>query len=697
MKIGIVGSGMNSDYHINFAKAYAGAEIVGIVDKDELKARECANRHDIKNVFTTIGQLIEEANPEVVHILTPPKTHFQLAREVIESKRHVLVEKPIALDYAEAEELYKLAEKNGVKLCAMHNHFYDPCMAKANDLVKSGKMGSVVNVESYYGLNTRIEAFRGYPVPNALPWLYGLPGGVYQDFMPHSLYVLLEYTGKPIEIKVMEKSYGILPQGMPDEIRVLINGEKAMGTVTISFAAMPHLQIIRIYGTKMMAEVDINTMTIVTHPLSSLPKAAQKATYNLGAAWQLFKSTTVNVINFITGRLKPYQGMKRLIHKFYESIENNSEPPVSKEQALCVIETMDEIIKQLEIKPLVFENIVPSKPLYPIKHKEKILVTGGTGFLGKRTVELLVAKGYAVRVLVRKLSNIKPLQELGVELFYGDVADRESLKAAFESVNVVIHAAAGTSGEKRDSETGTLAGTQNVLELCRDGGIKKLIYISSCAVYGVADYKTGQVVTEEASLERYPDRRGNYSASKQEAESYVIDEMKNKSFPIVIFRPGSIFGPGGDVFTGMIGFSLKGKAFIVIGDGKFELPFVYIDNLVGVIIKSIKSKKAENQIFNVVDSEKVDKRLFMDKLIKKLYPKTPVLYFPYKLLYGITFCQELFFKLLGKNPVLTRYRLDSSQKNIRYDNSKIIETLKWTPNVSVDDALTAIYEYEKKR
>ena len=95
-----------------------------------------------------------------------------------------------------------------------------------------------------------------------------------------------------------------------------------------------------------------------------------------------------NVINFVTGKLKPYQGMKILIHNFYDSIKNNAEPPVLKEQALLVIETMDEIFRQIDIKPLVFENIIPQTNSYPLKHDEKVIVTGGTGFLGKRLVEL---------------------------------------------------------------------------------------------------------------------------------------------------------------------------------------------------------------------------------------------------------------------------------------------------------------------
>ena len=332
---------------------------------------------------------MDHDKPDVIHIVTPPKTHFELAKEAIESRCNVLVEKPLALDYQEAKTLFDLAERHGVRLCAVHNHFFDPCMAKAHDLVTSGEAGKVINVESYYGINTRIPAFRDYPVPNQLPWIYDLPGSVYQDFMAHPLYVLLEYTGRPREIKVMQQSHDILPQGMPDEIRILINGENAFGILVFSFAAQPHLHFVKIYGTKMMIEVDINTMTTVTHPVSSLPKAAQKATYNFGESWQLIKGTTSAIYRFLTGKLKPYQGMKVLIHRFYDSIKNNTSPPVTREQALLVIETMDEIWKQLTVAPLKFETSVPESK-FPLKHPEKVLVTGGTGFLGRRIVESLV-------------------------------------------------------------------------------------------------------------------------------------------------------------------------------------------------------------------------------------------------------------------------------------------------------------------
>jgi predicted dehydrogenase len=264
MKVGIVGCGLNSDYHINFARAYKGALIVGVVDKDAEKAAECAKRFGISGVYSSISELVENASPDVIHVLTPPRTHYEVARQVIEAGCHALVEKPMTLNAEEARLLYELAEAKGVKLCTVHNHLFDPCMSRVDGLVKEGHAGKVINVESYYGLNTKIPAFRDYPVPNRLPWLYDLPGSVYHDFMPHPLYVLLEYTGSPKSIDVVHSTNGVLPQGMPDEIRVQVDGERCLGTLTFSFAAKPHLHFIRVYGTEMMAEVDINTMTSVS-------------------------------------------------------------------------------------------------------------------------------------------------------------------------------------------------------------------------------------------------------------------------------------------------------------------------------------------------------------------------------------------------------------------------------------------------
>jgi len=80
-----------------------------------------------------------------------------------------------------------------------------------------------------------------------------------------------------------------------------------------------------------------------------------------------------------------------------------------------------------------------------------------------------------------------------------------------------------------------------------------------------------------------------------------------------------------------------------------------------------------------------------------VYTKAPVLYFPYALLYSVTWLQEVLFRLLNRTPFLTRYRLVSSQKNIRYVNSKIADRLRWSPIVSFNEAAASIIDYESSK
>jgi len=697
MRIGIVGCGLNSDYHVNFTRAYPGAEIVGVVDLDEEKARDCALKHRIPRYFGRIEALIEQSRPEVLHIVTPPPTHYAVAKEAIEQGLHVLIEKPLTLNAQEARELYDLAEARGVKICPMHNHFFDPCMIKAIRLVEDGRLGKIINVESYYGLNTRIDAFRRYPAPNVLPWLYSMPGGVFHDFMSHPLYVMLPYTGRPREIRVVERSHGEMPQHISDELRILIDGEICAGSLIFSFAAKPHFHFVRVYGTRGMVQVDFNTMTTVFHPLSGLPKAAQKVIYNVSESRQLFFSTAANVWNFLRGRLKPYHGMQNLIHRFYDCIKGQGSVPVSKEQALVVLDTMEEIFKQVKNIKLDFEPVIQVKQPGVKEELPKILVTGASGFLGSRLIEVLAQKGYPVRTLVRKLSNTKKLKTCGVEIFFGDVADLESLHPAFNNIDIVVHAAADTAGNEREGEWSTIRGTENILQQCRQAGVRKLIYISSCAVYDVAGIKKGAVVSEKAPLKRFPEQRGFYSWSKLKADQIVAEAIAKGSLPIISLRPGTIWGPGGEIFTPMMGFSIGNKLFAVIGNGKFVLPFVYIDNLVEAIVRGIENNDRAGGIYNVVDSERITKRDYMNKLVRKLYPRATCLYIPYSLLYSAVYIQEKLFSLMGRKPFLTRYRMTSSQKNIFYDSSKIQDELDWTPFVSAEEGIKKVLEYELNR
>jgi len=223
------------------------------------------------------------------------------------------------------------------------------------------------------------------------------------------------------------------------------------------------------------------------------------------------------------------------------------------------------------------------------------------------------------------------------------------------------------------------------------------VYVSSCSVYGVADYKDGDIVTEESSLERFPERRGHYSLAKLKAEQIVTEAMADKMLPIVCLRPGTYFGPGGDIFTPMMGLSAGHKMFAIIGRGDFILPLVSIDNLVDAIIAVMRKDESNGRIYNVVDSDLPSKRQYVESLLKQLYPGAKYLYLPYTMFYGIVYLQEIMIGMLKRSPFLTRYRLVSSQKKISYDSSRIRNELKWTPPYTMQETYEKVIAYERNK
>jgi nucleoside-diphosphate-sugar epimerase len=217
--------------------------------------------------------------------------------------------------------------------------------------------------------------------------------------------------------------------------------------------------------------------------------------------------------------------------------------------------------------------------------------------------------------------------------------------------------------------------------------VRKLVYISTCNVYELASYVEHQVVTEEAQLERFPVRRGHYSSAKLRAEALVTEAMKRGSCPTVVLRPGTLYGPGAEVYTGIIGFSFARRIFVVFGDGSSELPLVHVDNAVDAIVECITNGAADNQVFNVVDCGPVTKRMYMERVVQALHPRAIVIYCPMSLLLALTWLQEKLVAILGKQSPLTVYRVMSSQKRVRYSTSNIENVIGWRSRMGFEQGV----------
>src|SRR5438094_3320437 len=121
LKVAIVGCGKIADSHASQILRIKGCEIVGVCDKEPLMARQLSERFPVKRYFGDLEELLSDARPDVVHITTPPQSHFEVARLCLERGCHVYVEKPFTLDARQANSLVALANANQLKLTTGHD------------------------------------------------------------------------------------------------------------------------------------------------------------------------------------------------------------------------------------------------------------------------------------------------------------------------------------------------------------------------------------------------------------------------------------------------------------------------------------------------------------------------------------------------------------------------------------------------
>ncbi|UPQ83393.1 NAD-dependent epimerase/dehydratase family protein [Pseudomonas knackmussii] len=236
-----------------------------------------------------------------------------------------------------------------------------------------------------------------------------------------------------------------------------------------------------------------------------------------------------------------------------------------------------------------------------------ILVTGGAGFIGSNLVDALVARGYSVRVLdnlsTGKRSNLPT--GANVELIEGDVADAQLVRRAVQGCGAVVHLAAVASVQASvDDPVGThqsnFVGTLNLCEAMREAGVRRVVFASSAAVYG--NNGEGQAIDEDVTKAPLTP----YAADKLASEHYLDFYRRQHGLDPVVFRFFNIYGPRQDPsspYSGVISIfterAQQGLPIAVFGDGEQTRDFLYVGDLVEILLQALESAVAEAGAVNV--------------------------------------------------------------------------------------------------
>ena len=689
MRVGIVGCGWVAEKHIGFIKHMTNAEIVAIADENAAARDRISEKYGLESQYASQRELLSDSEVDVVHILTPPFSHKSLSLEAVRNGKHVYIEKPIALNYAEVKDIYEAAHKNGIKVCPGYNYLFDPIVSEAIDIVESPDFGKIVYVESFYGMNMRRYDRLKTNRENEIHWSYDLPGGFHQNYITHPLYMCLRFTGKVKEMHVVTDVTGAIPQNLTDEIRVLIKGESALGLLVQSYSCEPYQHFLNIYGEKKAIKIDWRNISVINYRKHRLPDAINRVLLNnLDLCWQHGKSSVSNVFGFATKKAIPYHGMKLLIERFYDSIESGTDSPVSDDLVHATESTSDSIYKEIPHKHLDFTIRRPANQL--LESKGTILVTGASGFVGKEVVKRLLAEGYQVRAFVRKLSYINELEGMGVEIYFGDIRHFKSFQNAVEGIEIIIHLAAALGVPAGEYMEITVGGVENLIRIVNERSIKKVIYMSSMSVYDLADCSENTKITENHIYERRPLDRGAYTASKLEAEKLVRKEMETSQASWTILRPSMIIGRHSKVFLNPLGISL-GKLRLIFGLGYDHLRLIPVEDVADVITECVESEKCNGRIYNLNHDDRISKRQYLKQVVGPTSGKGINLYLPHWIMISLIYMQEKIFKLVRRKPPLTRYRYRSAQRKVCFDTERIKSELGWKPRMALDEFFRANY------
>ncbi|MBI5954726.1 MAG: NAD-dependent epimerase/dehydratase family protein [Chloroflexi bacterium] len=315
------------------------------------------------------------------------------------------------------------------------------------------------------------------------------------------------------------------------------------------------------------------------------------------------------------------------------------------------------------------------------------LVTGGSGFLGSHLVEALLARGERVRALVRPTSKTAHLENLKVELVYGDLDDIQSLRTAAQGMDRVYHCAALATdwGDWEAFRAANVRGVRNLLEASLEAGVKKFIHVSTTDVYGHPDAPVDETAPYRA-------RGWQYGDTKIEGEQLVWDYHRRHNLPVTVVRPATIYGPRSITFVVEVLELLKSGSMVHIGkDGK-PAGFAYVTNVVDFLIHVADCEHATGKAYNVTDGSDITWRQYVSRLAQIAGMSSPRIVLPYRLAYAAGWVMEKVYGALHieARPLLTRLFAELFGTHQGFCIEKARRELGYQPAVDFDEGMRRV-------
>ena len=313
------------------------------------------------------------------------------------------------------------------------------------------------------------------------------------------------------------------------------------------------------------------------------------------------------------------------------------------------------------------------------------LVTGASGFLGGRLVQMLLERADEVVILARSTSDLRHLSSNAVRVVRGDLSDRATLQAAVQEVTIIYHCAA-CSTDWAPLQTyleANVIGTQNLISAAQGApNLHRFLHVSTTDIYGYPQVPC----TEEHP---FTDAGLPYNQTKGRAEAAVWKAHQEAGIPITIIRPATIYGPRGKDFTQEVATLLRQRLMAYVDAGRAPGGFTYVDTVAQAMIDAAASPHTIGEAYNIAGGTGATWEQYATLFAKQLGAKPPWINLSFTAAMALARSFETVqggLHLRGR-PLLTRHAVYLLGRNQEFPIAKAKSSFGFSPEISLEEGI----------
>lgn len=595
--VGLIGAGKMGMHHLRAIARVPNVVIVGVADPAVRRDSFEGALPQESRLVADADELLHELRPDVVHIVTPPETHATLAMRALRAGCHVYVEKPFTPSRVEAAAVLDVAAERGLLVCAGHQCLFERPAIAAREMLP--RLGRLVHAESYFSFRQVRRTIT--------------PGDQARDILPHAVYPLVEQlrigSGLP-DAAIVVTAVEARADG---DLYALVRLGDCTGILVVTLRGRPIEQYQHLVGTNGWMRADYVAGAVTTLQGPGTGPGVLFVPYR--RAFQALSGATIGFSRLLTSK-SAYPGLDLLISRFYQSIASGGASPVTPRSILDTVEICERIGEVLAGSERAAELaarerlIEAEQHLPPLSKGSKVIVTGGTGLLGRRVAEELRHAGMRVRVLSRRIprwsTRLPGVDYEAIDL--GGGVDPSLLEGA----NAIVHCAAETAGGKDEHEKNSIVATRNILESAARAGVRRFIHVSSLAVLKPGS-SAAHPLDEQSPVDAGNLERGPYVWGKAESEVVVRQRAAELGVDVKLVRLGPLVEYSAFQPPGRLGREL-GPWFVAIGGKRTPLSVCDVETAARVLRSYVQDFETAPPLLNLVEAPAPTRRELADRV-----------------------------------------------------------------------------------